>query len=76
LSFPADLLGPKVSRRCGDPAGFPLLAVGGVDALNIADHLAARSAAGIGTSIFRPGMSADEVGTGQAMVTTYDRVAE
>jgi 2-dehydro-3-deoxyphosphogalactonate aldolase len=63
--FPADLLGPKGIKAIGTilPKSVPLLAVGGVDAGNIGDYLAAGVAGfGIGTSIYKPGISAGEVG--------------
>jgi 2-dehydro-3-deoxyphosphogalactonate aldolase len=62
--FPADLLGPKGIRAIGTilPPGMPLLAVGGVDAGNIGDYLKAGIAGfGIGTSLYKPGFTADEV---------------
>jgi len=75
--FPADLLGPKGIRAIGTilPKGFPLLAVGGVDADNIADYLKAGVAGfGIGTSLYKPGMSAAEAGARAAtIVAEYDR---
>ena len=75
--FPADLLGPKGIRAIGTilPKGFPLLAVGGVDADNIADYLKAGVAGfGIGTSLYKPGMSAAEAGArAAAIVAAYDR---
>jgi 2-dehydro-3-deoxyphosphogalactonate aldolase len=63
--FPADLLGAKGIRAIGTilPPGVPLLAVGGVDAGNIADYRKAGIAGfGIGTSLYKPGFAADEVG--------------
>lgn len=77
--FPADLLGPSGIKAIGTilPKGFPLLAVGGVDASNMADYLAAGVAGfGIGSSLYKPGMSADDVGRRAAeMVEAYDKVA-
>jgi 2-dehydro-3-deoxyphosphogalactonate aldolase len=44
------------------PPGMPLLAVGGVDAGNIGDYMKAGIAGfGIGTSLYKPGFTADEV---------------
>jgi len=63
--FPADLLGPAGIRAIATilPPEMPLLAVGGVDASNIADYLKAGIAGfGIGSSLYKPGMSAGEVG--------------
>jgi 2-dehydro-3-deoxyphosphogalactonate aldolase len=62
--FPADLLGPKGIRAIGTilPPGMPLLAVGGIDAANIGDYMKAGIAGfGIGTSLYKPGFTADEV---------------
>jgi 2-dehydro-3-deoxyphosphogalactonate aldolase len=52
----------------------PLLAVGGVDAPNIGDYRKAGIAGfGIGSSLYKPGMSAAEVGRRAAeMVAAYD----
>lgn len=78
--FPADLLGPKGIRAIATilPPDIPLLAVGGVDAGNIADYLAAGVVGfGIGSSLYKPGLTADEVGRrAQAMVAAYDAAAK
>lgn len=75
--FPADVLGPKGIKAIGTilPKNVPLLAVGGVDAGNIGEYLAAGIAGfGIGTSIYKPGISANEVGKrAREMVAAYDR---
>ena len=75
--FPADLLGPKGIKAIGTilPKDVPLLAVGGVDAGNIADYLKAGVAGfGIGTSIYKPGISAEEAGKrAREMVAAYTR---
>jgi 2-dehydro-3-deoxyphosphogalactonate aldolase len=75
--FPADLLGPKGIKAIGTilPKDVPLLAVGGVDAGNIADYLKAGVAGfGIGTSIYGPGISAEEAGKrAREMVAAYTR---
>ena len=74
--FPADLLGPAGIKAIAAilPPAVPLLAVGGVDASNIADYLKAGIAGfGIGSSLYKPGMSAAEVGRRAAeMVAAYD----
>jgi 2-dehydro-3-deoxyphosphogalactonate aldolase len=78
--FPADLLGPKGIKAIGTilPKDVPLLAVGGVDAGNIADYLKAGVAGfGIGTSIYKPGISAEEAGKrAREMVAVYDVAAK
>ena len=74
--FPADILGPKGIKALAAvlPKVIPLLAVGGVDAGNMGDYLKAGATGfGLGTSLFTPGMSADEVGArARAMVAAYD----
>jgi 2-dehydro-3-deoxyphosphogalactonate aldolase len=74
--FPADLLGPAGIRAIAAilPSAVPLLAVGGVDASNIGDYRKAGIAGfGIGSSLYKPGMSAAEVGRRAAeMVAAYD----
>ena len=75
--FPADLLGPKGIKAIGTilPKDMPLLAVGGVDTGNVGDYLKAGIAGfGIGTSIYQPGISADEVGKrAREMVEAYEK---
>lgn len=77
--FPADILGPAGIKAIGTilPKGTRLLAVGGVDAGNIATYLAAGIAGfGIGSSLYKPGMTAAEVGKrAAAMVKAYDEAA-
>ena len=74
--FPADLLGPAGIKAVSVvlPKTMPLLAVGGVDHRNIAEYLAAGvSGFGIGSSVYKPGMSATEVGDkARALVAAYD----
>ncbi len=74
--FPADLLGPAGIKAIAAilPPAVPLLAVGGVDASNIGDYRKAGIAGfGIGSSLYKPGMSAAEVGRRAAeMVAAYD----
>lgn len=62
--FPSAVLGISGMQavRAVLPADVELIPVGGVDASNLADWLAAGAGgAGIGTSVYRPGDSADEV---------------
>ena len=74
--FPADVLGAAGVRalRAILPKDVPLLAVGGVEAGNIAGWLQAGSAGfGIGSSLYKPGMSTAEIGErARAMVAAYD----
>jgi 2-dehydro-3-deoxyphosphogalactonate aldolase len=75
--FPADLLGANGIKALTAilPKEIPLLAVGGVDADNIASFLKAGVAGfGIGSSLYKPGMNADEIGErARAMVEAYDK---
>lgn len=77
--FPADLLGPKGIKALTAilPKSVPLLAVGGVDAANMGDYIKAGATGfGLGTSLFTPGLTADEVGTrAKAIVAAYDQAA-
>lgn len=77
--FPADLLGPKGIKALTAilPKTVPLLAVGGVDASNMGDYIKAGATGfGLGTSLFTPGVSADDVGArAKATVAAYDRAA-
>jgi 2-dehydro-3-deoxyphosphogalactonate aldolase len=78
--FPADVLGPAGIKAIAAilPSGTPLLAVGGVDAGNIAIWLKAGIAGfGIGSSLYKPGMTALEVGErARAMVAAYDAASK
>ena len=78
--FPADLLGTNGIKALTAvlPKEIPLLAVGGVDAANIAAFLKAGvTGFGIGSSLYKPGMSAGEIGErARAMVEAYDRAAQ
>ncbi|HEY5082688.1 MAG TPA: 2-dehydro-3-deoxy-6-phosphogalactonate aldolase [Bauldia sp.] len=77
--FPGDILGPKGIRAIAAilPKGLPLLAVGGVDASTMGDYLKAGvDGFGIGIRLYRPGLSAAEVGTrARQMVAAYDAAA-
>lgn len=77
--FPADLLGPKGIKAIAAilPKGFPLLAVGGVDASTMGDYLKAGVVGfGIGTSLYVPGRHPEEVAArARQMVVAYDMAA-
>lgn len=77
--FPADLLGVNGIKAMTAilPKEIPLLAVGGVDAANIATfRMAGVTGFGIGSSLYKPGMSADDIGErARAMVAAYDGAA-
>ena len=73
--FPGDLLGPAGIKAIATilPPHVPLLAVGGVDASNLGDYLKVGVAGfGIGSSLYKPGMSAEDVGNKAAgIVAAY-----
>jgi 2-dehydro-3-deoxyphosphogalactonate aldolase len=73
--FPADVLGPGGIKGISAvlPREVPLLAVGGVDAGNIADYLKVGVVGfGIGSSLYKPGLSPAEVGArAKAMVAAW-----
>lgn len=63
--FPAEMLGPPVLKawRAVFPPGTPMLPVGGVGVANLAAFKAAGAAgAGIGSSLYAPGVTLDELG--------------
>ncbi len=74
--FPADLIGPDGIKAIGVvlPKTVPLLAVGGVDAANIAAYRKAGVAGfGLGSNLYRPGTSAEEIGRrARDIVAAYD----
>ena len=74
--FPADVLGPAGIRAIAAilPRRVPLLAVGGVDAGNIPTWLKAGVAGfGIGSSLYKPGMTVAAVGAkAREVVAAYD----
>lgn len=62
--FPAEMLGPPVLKawRAVFPPGTPMLPVGGVGLHNLAAFRAAGAAgAGIGSSLYAPGVATDEI---------------
>ena len=76
--FPGSLLGPDGLRaiRAVLPSNTEVLAVGGAGPDNFADWAAAgANGFGIGTALYRPGDTADTVGTRAAkIVNRYDEV--
>jgi 2-dehydro-3-deoxyphosphogalactonate aldolase len=75
--FPAEVLGPKGIRamKAVLPPDVPLYAVGGANPDNFAEYFAAGCAGfGLGTYIFKPGMSAADVALrATAAVAAYDQ---
>lgn len=73
--FPASLLGPDGLKaiRAVLPAGTKVFAVGGADASNFAQWIAASADGfGIGSALYKPGFSAAEVGKrARSMVQAY-----
>ena len=63
--FPAEILPPKAVKawRAVLPAGVALLPVGGITPESMADYLAAGADGfGLGSALYKPGMSAAELG--------------
>ena len=77
--FPASVLGPSgiAAIRAILPPETTIAAVGGVGEENFASYMAAGvSAFGIGSNLFRPGLSADEVGSrARGIVAGYETAA-
>ncbi|XQZ47480.1 2-dehydro-3-deoxy-6-phosphogalactonate aldolase (plasmid) [Paracoccus yeei] len=77
--FPASVLGPSgiAAIRAILPPDTTIAAVGGVGEENFASYLAAGvSAFGIGSNLFRPGLSAGEVGTrARRIIAAYQAAA-
>ena len=75
--FPAEVLGPKgiKAMKAVLPPEIPLYAVGGANPDNFAEYFAAGCAGfGLGTYIFKPGMSAADVAQrATAAVAAYDQ---
>jgi 2-dehydro-3-deoxyphosphogalactonate aldolase len=76
--FPASVLGPSgiAAQLAVLPKDTVVGAVGGVSDKNLSDYMAAGVRAfGLGSSLYRPGMTAAEVReTARASVRAYDRV--
>jgi 2-dehydro-3-deoxyphosphogalactonate aldolase len=74
--FPASLVGPEGLRamRAVLPASVPVYAVGGSGPANFRNWLAAGAAGfGLGTALYTPGLTADEVGArAHAIVSAYE----
>ena len=75
--FPAEVLGPKgiKAMKAVLPPEIPLYAVGGANPDNFSEYFAAGCAGfGLGTYIFKPGMSAGDVALrAAAAVAAYDQ---
>lgn len=77
--FPASILGADgiAAIRAVVPPGTELCAVGGIEPSQLADYLAAGvSGFGIGSQLYRPGVSGDFVQErSKALVAAYDRLS-
>lgn len=77
--FPGSLLGPEGLKavRAVLPKGTRVYAVGGAGPENFAQWIAASADGfGLGSALYKPGMSAAEIGSrAQAIVAAYDRAA-
>lgn len=75
--FPASVLGAAgiTAIRAVLPAGLTIAAVGGVSDKNFADYVKAGIVAfGLGSSLYKPGMTAEEVAMrAKATIDAYDR---
>ena len=75
--FPAEVLGPKgiKAMKAVLPPALPLYAVGGANPDNFGEYFAAGCAGfGLGTYIYKPGMSPADVATrASAAVAAYDQ---
>lgn len=77
--FPAELIGPAGIRaiKAVLPPAMPVLAVGGAGAANFGEFLKAGcSGFGIGSSLYKPGLDAAEIGRrAQEIVAAFDAAA-
>lgn len=77
--FPAEVLGPKgiKAMKAVLPPAMPLYAVGGANPDNFSEYFAAGCAGfGLGTYIFKPGMTATDVAArARTAVAAYDQGA-
>ncbi|MEL0048032.1 MAG: 2-dehydro-3-deoxy-6-phosphogalactonate aldolase [Gammaproteobacteria bacterium] len=64
-AFPAEMITPAILRswRAVVASDIPLIPVGGIDSTNMADYWSAgASGFGLGSSLYKPGQSLDELG--------------
>ena len=76
--FPAELIGPVgvKAMRAVVPAGCALFPVGGVSTSNLADYLkAGADGFGLGSALFKPGQSPEDVGRNAAAFVAAWRAA-
>lgn len=59
--FPAGRLGPEYIRDLKAVISAPILAVGGVNAENLPDFLKLSAGVGIGSALYKPGKTLDEI---------------
>jgi 2-dehydro-3-deoxyphosphogalactonate aldolase len=77
--FPAELIGPAgiKAMKAVLPKDVPLLAVGGANETNFIDYIQAGCMGfGIGSNIYKPGMTADDVGARAIKLVAAFRAAQ